>query len=447
MGYPWHSVLSRWAASWLVMGCLLPATYGAEAPTTNQVVRETAPREPARPSSPATPTPATAAPADNLDAVEKEYRSIMIADDAAQDDVDRMLQENQAFAAKGAGLPEAELRRRAREKLEGVRKSYEDFLKRHPAHARAHVAFAAFLGDLGEEDAAQEHLERALTLNPKDPAIHNNLANVYAHIGRLKKSFELYTKAIELSPTEAVYYHNFGTTLFMFRKDAQEYYHLDEAQVCEKALTLYSNAVRLAPEDFPLASDVAQTFYGIQPFPIERALVAWTNAFHTAQDDVERQGVHVHFARIKLLAGRLAEARAHLELVKDATYAELKQRILRNLEELTKIARNGTTNRAAATNMAVAPKPTPAPVPATNAPAPPKVAATPATNAPVPAKVTVTLPATNPPPATAATTPPLPPPPAAPATNAPTAATNQPPKAASPAPAQTSPLPPPDKKG
>jgi tetratricopeptide (TPR) repeat protein len=293
----------------------------------------------------------------------------MVADDAAQDDVDRMIQENEGFAAKGAGLPEAEMRRRSRARLETVRKLYDDFLKRHPGHARAHVAYAAFLGDLGDEEAAQEHLERALTLSPKDPAIYNNLANVYGHIGPVKKSFEFYAKAIELNPLEPVYYHNFGTTIFLFRKDAGEFYHLTEPQVFEKALNLYSNAVRLDPDNFPLASDVAQTYYGITPFPIDPALGSWTNAFRIAHDEVEREGVQVHFARIKLLAGRFSEAQAHLDAITNATYAELKKRLVRNLEEHKYAAEHPGTNAPPALTNAPAAR-TDTPAAGTNTPPP-----------------------------------------------------------------------------
>lgn len=281
-------------------------------------------------------------PGTNSEAIEREYKALMMADDAAQDDVERMIRENEGFAAKGAGLPEAELRRRSRERLEAVRKAYEDFLKLHPDHARAQVAFAAFLGDLGEEDTAQEHLERALTLSPKDPAIYNNLANIYGHIGPIKKSFEYFAKAVELNPSEPVYYHNFANAVFLFRKDAQEYYHVEEPQVFEKAFNLYSNATRLDPDNFPLASDVAQTYYGVRPFPVDRALESWTNALHIAHDEVEREGVEVHFARIKLLAGRFSEVQAHLDTIHDATYADLKKRLTRNLEERRQAAAGGT---------------------------------------------------------------------------------------------------------
>ena len=92
-------------------------------------------------------------------------------------------------------------------------------------------------------------------------------------------------------------------------------------------------AMRLAPTDFPLASDVAQTYYGIKPSRTEDALGAWTNAFNIANDEIEREGVHTHFARIKLNAGRFDEARGHLDAVTNAMYADLKTRLERNLKE------------------------------------------------------------------------------------------------------------------
>ena len=300
-----------------------------------------------RGAEPATSLVATAAPAEvstTNNSVEQEYKAIMTADDAAQDEVTRMIQENEAFAAKGAALPEAELRRRSRERLESVRKSYEDFLQRHPDHVRAQIAYAAFLNDLGEESTAQEHLERALTLNPKDPAIYNNLANVYGQVGSPKKAFECFAKAIELSPSEPVYYHNFGKAVFLFQKDAQDFFHLQTGEAMQKALDLYSNAMRLDPDDFPLASDAAQTYYGIRPFPIDASLKSWTNALLRARDEVEREGVQVHFARIKTLAGRFSEAQAHIDAITNETYAELRKGLKRNLDELLRAAEKLGTN-------------------------------------------------------------------------------------------------------
>jgi tetratricopeptide (TPR) repeat protein len=268
------------------------------------------------------------------DAVEKEYEKLMEDDDAAQAEVDQWIQDNEKFATQGAGLSQPEMKRKIMARFEPIKQAYEDFLRRHPNHAKARIAYGSFLGDLNDEDGAQEQLEKALEIETNNPAVYNNLANIYGHHGPVKRSFEFYAKAIDLNPNEPVYYHNFGTTVFLFRKDAKEYYGINEQEVFDKALVLYSNAMRLDPTNFPLASDVAQTYYGIKPTRVEDALIAWTNALHLASDELEREGVYVHFARIKLHAGRFDEARAHLNSVTNEHYAALKQRLTKNIVEL-----------------------------------------------------------------------------------------------------------------
>jgi len=279
------------------------------------------------------------------DTVEAEYRKLLEEDDRAQEIVDRWIRENQEFASRGAGVPNAELNRRIMERFEPVRTGYEDFIRRHPDHAPGRIAFASFLGDIGDEEGSQSQLEKALTIAPKNPAIYNNLANIYGHSGPVKKAFEYYAKAIELSPSEPTYYHNLGTTVYLFRTDAKEFYGITEGEVFAKAFGLYSNSMRLDPQNFPLASDVAQTYYGITPLRTDDALRAWTNAFSIAHDDVEREGVQLHFARIKLLSGRFDEARGHLNLVTNSMYADMKQRLTRNVGEKEESAR---TNAPAA---------------------------------------------------------------------------------------------------
>ena len=243
-----------------------------------------------------------------------------------------MIRDNAQFEAKGAGIPKEQLRRRILERIDPVDKAYQDFLRRHPNHSRARIAYASFMGDTKGEEEAQEQLEKALALDTNNPSIYNNLANIYGHIGPIKKAFEFYIKAIQLNPIEPVYYHNFGTTVYLFRKDAEDFFKITESEVFAKAFELYSNAMRLDPQNFPLASDVAQTYYGIKPLQTDQALQAWTNALAIAHDEIEREGVYVHFARINLLAGRFAPAHAFLNAITNDMYAELKNRLTRNLD-------------------------------------------------------------------------------------------------------------------
>jgi len=288
-----------------------------------------------------------AAAAATSDPVEADYEKLLDQDDRAREEVDHWIQDNQKFAKEGAGVSNKELNQRIKSRRDPVQKGYEEFLQRHPNHVRARIAYGSFLSDINDEEGEQVQLEKALALDTNNPAIYNNLANINGHIGDVKKAFGYYEKAIQLNPNEPVYYHNFGTTVYLFRKDVREYYHIDEQQVFDKALSLYSNAMRLDPDDFPLATDVAMTYYGIKPPRTDEALRAWTNALHLAHDELEREGVYIHFARLKIHASRFDEAKAHLAAITNDVYADLKHKLSQNLQHFQQSSTNSSTQPSA----------------------------------------------------------------------------------------------------
>ena len=304
----------------------------------------------------------TVAVPDPNDPVEKEFKKVETADDEAQAEVDGWLKDNNAFAAKGGGLPPAEMDRRITKRFAPVRQGYEDFIKLHPNHVKARLAFASFLDDIHDEDGEMQQLEKAHELDPKDPAVWNNMANYYGHNSPVKKAFEYYEKAIELDPHEPVYIQNFATTVYLFRKDAAEYYHINEQQIFDKALALYAQALKLSPTNFPLATDLAQSYYGIKPVRTADALRSWTNALAVAHDEIEREGVYLHLARFKLNAGMFAEAHAHLNDVTNENFTELKTRLTHNLEEREREAKETNATKTATAKLDSATN-SPAPAP------------------------------------------------------------------------------------
>ena len=186
-----------------------------------------------------------------------------------------------------------------------------------------------------------------LKIAAKEAAIWNNLAGHYAHVGPVRTAFDYFEKAIALNPREPQYYHSLGTCVFLFRKDAREHWNIDEQAVFARALSLYSNSLRLDSTNFILATDIAQTFYGIKPAPstnlmvnaaaetalVQQALGAWTNALRLAGGPVETEGTLVHLFRWKLRQGRFQEAREILARIQLPVYAELKKRLERSLRD------------------------------------------------------------------------------------------------------------------
>lgn len=267
------------------------------------------------------------------DPAERELREVMLADDAAQDDVNGWIR---AFDASGTNRTQeasAALNRRIMARFDQVRDAYKRFLRNHPDSAHGYLAYGSFLNDIGDEEGAKVQYENSKQLDPKNPAVWNNLANYYGEFSPVTNAFAYYTEAIRLNPNEPVYYQNFATTVYLFRKDAQEFYHLTEPQVFDKALGLYRQAMQLAPDDFVLATDYAESYYGIKPLRTNDALMAWTNAMNVAHTDAERQGVELHLARVKIAAGHFDEARAHLAAVTNIAYLDLKKRLTTSLAD------------------------------------------------------------------------------------------------------------------
>lgn len=268
---------------------------------------------------------------DPSDPVQIAYHKILEDDQAAQDDIIKWSENADAFAKAGAGGDNLTLTARIRQRLDGVKAEYEDFIARHPNHVDIRLAYGSFLNDTKDEDGAAAQWEKARELAPNNPAPWNNLANYYGHRSPVKKAFEYYAKAIELDPHESVYYHNLATTVYLFRTDAEEYYHLNETQVFDKALDYYRQAIKLAPDDFILYSDYAESFYGTKPPRWKDGLQAWTEALKIAPGEEEREGVYIHLARINLKLGNYDAARRELNGVTNSIYAVLKGRITRNL--------------------------------------------------------------------------------------------------------------------
>lgn len=262
---------------------------------------------------------------------EVAFERLMQADQDALDEVDRWILEERRLADQGVGMEPLSLRARIAERFKPVEQAYRDFLKDHPEHARARLALGSFLNDQGREEEAVVEWEKAREMAPNNPASWNNLANHFAHRGPVLKAFPYYEKAIELDPTEPVYLRNLAGVVFLFRKDAQDYYHLpDDQAVLWKSLGMYRDARRIEPQDFALASEVAQVYYFLKPRNpdepdaarklTDESLKAWQEAMALAGSDLVKEGVEIHMTRVCLNAGRLDEARKHLEKVSSPAY-------------------------------------------------------------------------------------------------------------------------------
>lgn len=287
------------------------------------------------------------------DPVEQAYQKLMADDDVAQAEVDDWIKERHRAGREETDVEQAAFRARIKRRFEPVIQGYERFIEAHPQHAKVRLAFGSFLNDIGDEEGGSAQWEKARELEPGNPAAWNNLANFNGHRGDVKKAFGYYEKAVELDPNEPVYYQNFATTVFLFRKDAREHYGITEEEVFAKAMGLYRKACALDPENFSMAAELAQTYYGITTPKLvapaarpkaelklaDEAIAAWRVAARLARNEAEREGINLHFARWQINSDRLVEARKSLDAVTNAMWLPSKQTLLKKLANREAAAR------------------------------------------------------------------------------------------------------------
>lgn len=288
--------------------------------------------------------------------VEQAFQRLLEEDQDALDQVDRWILEERRLADQGAGIGGAALNAKIEERLKPVEDAYREFIKEHPDHIRARLALGSFLHETGREAEGVAIWEDACARAPRNPAAWNNLANHYAHRGPVKRGLEYFEQAIKLNPAEPVYRRNLATVVFLFRKDAREYYGLpDDQAVLWRSLEFYEAALERAPKDFTLATEVAQVYYFLRPRGenapeaaaklTDQCLAAWRRARSLTDDPRAQEGVEIHMARVCHNAGRFAEARQHLDRVSDPVYATVKKALVRRLRELTAARAEGKPPR------------------------------------------------------------------------------------------------------
>ncbi len=269
---------------------------------------------------------------DTNNPVALEYLKLVADDDASVEEIEKWSDDANLVPPLRAEAARATLKMRIRARLDGVKKNYEDFIGRHPDFVPGRLAYGSFLNQTGDAEGALAQWEKARDLDPKNSAAWDDLGNIYEN-SNIKKAFECYSKAIELNPNQSVYYHNLAVAVYMFRKDAGEYWNISEQQVFDISLKLYQKAMQLAPDDFILASDYANCFYGISPPRWKDGLQAWEQCLKIAHDEDERQGVMLHLARIEMRLTNYDASRRYLDSVTNAGYTALKNRLTRNLNE------------------------------------------------------------------------------------------------------------------
>jgi len=96
----------------------------------------------------------------------------------------------------------------ARGRLEEALELYRKVLAEDETVAWAHSRTGAILAQLGDLDAAEAHLLRAIELDPQLPQAHSNLGNIHYSRGAYEAALEKYKAAVALDPNNPTFYKN-----------------------------------------------------------------------------------------------------------------------------------------------------------------------------------------------------------------------------------------------
>jgi len=150
---------------------------------------------------------------------------------------------------------------------------------------RAHIALALVQQDLGELDAAQQELERAIALGPKVAHAYNLLAYLHANRGELDKAAEVAAQYAALRPDEPNPQDSLGEILMMGGKLDQAEASFRRALEIEPSFTIAWEGVAMTKvyrADWPAAIEAFGKLQAGADTPKEqhKALkeIAWTQA-------------------------------------------------------------------------------------------------------------------------------------------------------------------------
>ena len=111
-----------------------------------------------------------------------------------------------------------------------------------------HNLGSALLEEPGRLAEAEQHLQRAVQLDPDSVRAHTDLGSALAKMGRFPEAIAEYRAALRLDPASAITHHNLGSALA-------------EADSLPAAIGEYEEALRLDPEYATARADLAEVHY------------------------------------------------------------------------------------------------------------------------------------------------------------------------------------------
>lgn len=176
-------------------------------------------------------------------------------------------------------------------------KIYREILADNPDQADIWHLMGILFAQQQKFKESQEFIEKAVKLDPKNPAYENSLGNVFKNLGNLDQASNHYQQALILAPTYAVAYNNLAIIFSQQKKD-------QEAEKC------YRQALQLQPSYTDAHYNLANLLTKQQKYA--EAIKHYQQAITLEPEHIE---AHAHLGQILQQQEQLEEAVNHYQKV------------------------------------------------------------------------------------------------------------------------------------
>ena len=212
--------------------------------------------------------------------------------------------------------------------FEAAREHYENFLDLQPEHARTHYHLGLVLNQLGHAEQAVVHLRKSISINGDNRAAHILLGDTCASLGHREEASKAYRKALALQSDDVATTIKLGNVFLAAQRfaDAAEVYERTLAVLpdnavlhrhlgvvrhrlgqTQEAIDCLEQALTLRPDYGKARIDLALVYRQLER--TAEALHHIQEAIHVMPDDVD---AHISLALTLRQEGRMGLASRHL---------------------------------------------------------------------------------------------------------------------------------------
>ncbi len=206
---------------------------------------------------------------------------------------------------------------------------YESYLADNPKDLTALILYGKFLRRVDQPGPATGIFLRADKIDPEVAVVKQQIANYLTEKGRIAEALPYLLRAVELSPKTAVYHHQLGSFLFLFREELIRLGITTQSSNDRNMAIAFREAAKLGLDKFEYRLRYAQSFFDVANPDWEAALRVWKELSNEEnRNSSEMEYLFLCQARVLLELGRREEARTLIDRVRSPVMGATKRRLL-----------------------------------------------------------------------------------------------------------------------